>query len=262
MEQTKKKRREQKKLQQKEQKEEKRWKREERSIFERWCRKLVCRITGQQKASAIRPVPQLAESTNKPRTLKPETLDELVSQISTHEIEETLGQQANSHDPNVRLASSFGSLHRVDRSSLEKYVRTMYVVPEGEIGPGEYIRTYGYIDTGAQVSITYEDVLADMGLDYHRIKCPPLQPLGNRQDTSELMLPKGIKPLVWYDGVDERFEDPLMEPFFVLPSPENGNRPYDFLLSAGFVQRAKLRLGRETAEVSMLSMVLPASQHR
>ena len=76
------------------------------------------------------------------------------------------------------------------------------------------------------------------------------------------MFPKGIKLLVWFDGGDEGCKEVLVEPFYVLASPENGNRPCDFLLGADFVKRAKAIMGQGPAEVSMLSMVFKGSQNR
>lgn len=190
-----------------------------------------------------------------------ETLEELVSQISIHGIEETLRQQANTEDPHARFASPFNSLGRAGKSSSERLVRRMWIVPEGVSDSSGYKCKYGKLDTGAQVSITYECVLKELGLDYNRVPCPPVQPLGNKQDESELMYPKGQKLLMWYDGGDKGFKEELIERFYVLASPENG-RPCDFLLSADFVLRAKATLGQGIAEVSMLSMVFPGYQNR
>ena len=101
-----------------------------------------------------------------------ETLEELVSQISAPEIEETLGQTVPSNSRS-RLASPFNGLGRNDPSKHEWLVCTMWIVPEGVTDSSGYKRRFGKLDTGAHVSITYEDVLEGLGMDYHHVPCDP-----------------------------------------------------------------------------------------
>jgi len=163
------------------------------------------------------------------------SVEALVRSVSMHRIRETLLEQPSAITTRLRGVKPIDQLDH-GKSRQEPFIRRLFFIPEGETDKAKWPSRCALIDTGSQVSLTYEHVLEELGWNFFMQEGEPLRPIGE-----EPVPTVGMKHVYFCfeNEVNTDPPKPWEHLFLVLKKPQNTVQLFDFLLGADWLWKAK-----------------------